>query len=57
MEPGTILPIHRHIGSTEIVVLLRGKISQNFYYEAGQLVMSFHGHSLFGGDLISVLAI
>lgn len=40
MEPGTILPIHRHRGSTETVVVLRGKIKQNFYDEAGQLVES-----------------
>ena len=41
MEPGTILPIHRHRVSTETVVVLRGKIKQNFYDEAGQLVDSF----------------
>ena len=41
MEPGTILPIHRHRGSTETVVLLRGKIRQNFYDENGQLTESF----------------
>ena len=41
MEPGTILPIHRHRGSTETVVVLRGKIKQNFYDENGQLTESF----------------
>ena len=41
MEPGTILPIHRHRGSTETVVVFRGKIKQNFYDEVGQLVESF----------------
>ena len=41
MEPGTILPIHRHGGSTETVVVLRGKIRQNFYDENGQQVESF----------------
>lgn len=41
MEPGTVLPIHRHRGSTETVVVLRGKIRQNFYDEAGQLTESF----------------
>ncbi|MDO4800848.1 MAG: WbuC family cupin fold metalloprotein [Prevotellaceae bacterium] len=41
MEPGTVLPIHRHRGSTETVVVLRGKIRQNFYDEVGQLVESF----------------
>lgn len=41
MEPGTILPIHRHRESTETVVVLRGRIRQNFYDEAGKLVKSF----------------
>ena len=41
MEPGTILPIHRHKGSTETVVVLRGKIRQNLYDEAGKLFESF----------------
>ena len=41
MEPGTILPIHRHRGSTETVVVLRGKIRQNIYDENGQLTESF----------------
>lgn len=41
MEPGTILPIHRHRGSTETVVVLRGKIRQNFYDENGQLTEKF----------------
>ena len=41
MEPGTILPVHRHRGSTETVVVLRGKLRQNFYDEAGHLTESF----------------
>ena len=41
MEPGTILSVHRHRGSTETVVVLRGKIWQNFYDENGQLTESF----------------
>ena len=41
MEPGTVLPIHRHRGLTETVVVLRGKVRQNFYDENGQLTESF----------------
>ena len=41
MEPGTILPIHRHRGTTEKVAVLKGKIRQNFYDETGRLVASF----------------
>lgn len=26
LEPGTVMPIHRHHGSSETVVILRGKI-------------------------------
>lgn len=35
MEPGTIMPIHRHLASSETVVLLRGKICWHFYDDAG----------------------
>ena len=31
LEPGTVMPIHRHQHSSETVVLLRGSIRQNFY--------------------------
>ena len=35
LEPGTILPIHRHHGSSETVVVLRGKIEWIFYDDCG----------------------
>ena len=35
LEPGTIMPIHRHHGSSETVVILRGKIRWIFYDENG----------------------
>lgn len=35
LEPGTVLPIHRHHGSSETVVILRGKIRWIFYDENG----------------------
>lgn len=35
LEPGTIMPIHRHHGSSETVVILRGKILWIFYDENG----------------------
>ena len=31
VEPGTILPIHRHRGTTETIIVLRGKIVQHYY--------------------------
>lgn len=35
MEPGTIMPIHRHHVSSEKVVMLRGKIQRVFYDDNG----------------------
>lgn len=35
IEPGSIMPIHRHHGSTETVVVLRGKIQWVFYDNDG----------------------
>ena len=35
LEPGTVMPIHRHLGSSETVVILRGKIQWIFYDENG----------------------
>lgn len=40
LEPGTIVPIHRHTKSTETVSVLRGKVCQNFYDEHGVLLES-----------------
>jgi cupin fold WbuC family metalloprotein len=35
LEPGTVLPIHRHRASSETVVILRGKIEWVFYDDHG----------------------
>lgn len=35
LEPGTVLPIHRHHDSSETVVIVRGKIQWVFYDENG----------------------
>lgn len=35
LEPGTVMPIHRHHASSESVVILRGKIRWIFYDENG----------------------
>lgn len=36
LEPGTIMPIHRHMASSETVTLLRGKICWHFYDDDGK---------------------
>ena len=35
LEPGTVMPIHRHHGSSETVVVLRGRIRWIFYDDNG----------------------
>lgn len=37
IEPGTVMPIHRHTKSSETVVCIRGHFEEYFYDEAGQL--------------------
>ena len=38
LEPGTVLPIHRHRTSSETVAILRGRAVQHLYDEEGRLV-------------------
>lgn len=35
LEPGTVMPIHRHHNSSECVAILQGKIRWMFYDETG----------------------
>ena len=37
LEPGTPLPIHRHMKSSETVVCLRGHLREIFYDDAGKV--------------------
>ena len=37
LEPGTVLPIHRHRKSSETVVCLRGRLREIFYSDAGEV--------------------
>ena len=37
IEPGTVMPIHRHRGSSETVVCIRGHFEEYFYDEHGNL--------------------
>lgn len=41
VEPGTVLPIHRHRDSTETVVILRGKVVQHYYDDSGNKTASY----------------
>jgi len=37
LEPGTVMPIHRHMSSSETVVCIRGHFEEYFYDENGNL--------------------
>ena len=37
IEPGTVMPIHRHRSSSETVVCIRGHFEEYFYDENGQI--------------------
>lgn len=41
LEPGTVMPIHRHRGSSETVTVLRGKVKWLYYDENGKLTDTF----------------
>ena len=41
VEPGTILPIHRHRTSTETIVVLRGTVRQSYYDDKGNVTDTF----------------
>lgn len=37
LEPGTVMPIHRHRTTSETVVVLRGKVKWLYYNDKGEL--------------------
>ncbi len=39
VEPGSIMPIHRHPNTSTTVIIIRGKIRQNFYDDNENLVI------------------
>ena len=40
LEPGTVMPIHRHLASSETVIVIRGRIRWLFYDEQGRITES-----------------
>lgn len=41
LEPGTIMPIHRHRNSSESIAILRGKMVMKLYDDMGNIVGEF----------------
>ena len=54
IEPGTVMPIHRHLHSSETVVCLRGHFEEYFYDNDGNLTDTFDMRP--GGLVINIPA-
>lgn len=52
IEPGTVMPIHRHKGSSETVICLRGHFEEYLYDENGVLIDTIDMHP--GGPILNV---
>lgn len=42
MEPGTVVPIHRHVDTIETVIILRGRMDEIYYDENGNETERIH---------------
>lgn len=42
MEPGTVVPIHRHVDTIETVFILRGRMDEIYYDENGNETERMH---------------
>ena len=49
LEPGTVMPIHRHRTTSETVVVLRGKVKWLYYNDQGELTDTILVEA--GGDI------
>lgn len=49
LEPGTVMPIHRHQNTSETVVVLRGKVKWLYYNDMGELTATILVEA--GGDI------
>ena len=52
IEPGTVMPIHRHRGSSETCICLRGHFVEYFYDDTGQLTDTID--MLPGGTVLNI---
>jgi cupin fold WbuC family metalloprotein len=52
IEPGTVMPIHRHRGSSETCICLRGHFVEYFYDDKGQLTDTID--MLPGGTVLNI---
>lgn len=54
IEPGTVMPIHRHLGSSETCVCIRGHFQEKLYNEEGNLIETID--MVPGGAIVNVPA-
>ena len=52
LEPGTVMPIHRHKGSSETCICIRGHFEEYFYDEYGNLTATID--MLPGGTVLNI---
>ena len=55
IEPGSVVPVHRHRKTSETVVVLRGRVVEEYYSSEGALEASYELAA--GGDARSELGI
>lgn len=41
LEPGTVVPVHRHSGTSESCVVLRGRLRSTFYNDRGEVTAEY----------------
>lgn len=41
IEPGSVVPVHRHPKTSETMVVLRGRVAEEFYDDAGEVLERF----------------
>ena len=41
IEPGSVVPVHRHRGTSETMVVLRGRVVEEYYSSEGDVVATF----------------
>ena len=46
IEPGSVVPVHRHRGSSETLVVLRGRVVEEYYDSKGVCVLFMHSYLL-----------
>lgn len=54
LEPGTVMPVHRHLGSSETVICVRGHFVEYLYDSEGRLTATIDMRP--GGNIVNVPA-